>query len=292
MRTRIIIMLLPALAFGRIIVHIKAAAKNESSVRFTGTDRNIISDIEMKSFNITSSNLKAAVRGYSGGSPNGVFVKSPTPWGNLYERFNWTEVTRVTNVKRAMITNIATEAVTLSKSNCINQSNNSEIVCDVKADVDNYVKNNFTGKRMSINAEYHIDLVCLHRKLVLRLGVNNFTEDPMNLQIKDKITLESSQTAVYVLNATKVNIDVLVDYESSVFGDVAANFNPRYKGHHFWVYNLRELIAVGSGSMSAVQKNSNLITMEYFINAFAYAVDQNTGMMIRGKSHIVPPSVQ
>ncbi|XP_063622978.1 spherulin-2A-like [Cydia splendana] len=272
MRTRIIIMLLPALAFGRIIVNIKAAAKNESSVTIAGTDRNIISDIEMISFDITTSNLKAAVRAYSGGSPNDVFVKRPTPWGNLYERFNWTEVTRVTNVKRAKIINIATEVVTLSKYNCINQSNSTEIVCDVKADVNNYVSNNFTGKRMSINAEYNIDLVCLNRKLMLRLGVNNFTEDAMNLQIKEKISLEPTQSAVYVLNATKVNIDVLVDYESSVFGDVAANFYPRYKGHHFWVYNVRELIKT-IGSMSAVQNNTDIITMEYFINAFAYAID-------------------
>ncbi|XP_061717267.1 spherulin-2A-like [Cydia pomonella] len=251
MQTRIIIMLLPALAFGRITVHIKAAAKNESSVTFTGTDRNIISDIEMRSFNITTSNLKDAVRAYSGGSPSDVFVKSPTPWGNLYERFNWKEVTRITNVKRAKITYIATEAVILSKYNCTNQSNRSEIVCDVKADVVNYVKNNFIGKEMSINSEYNIDLVCLHRKLVLRLGVNNFTEDPMNLQINDKITLEPPQSAVYVLNATKVNIDVIVDYESSIIGDVATNFNPRYKGHHFWVYNIRELIG-SVGSMSYI----------------------------------------
>ncbi|XP_063384751.1 spherulin-2A-like [Cydia fagiglandana] len=249
-----------------------AAAKNESSVTINGTDRNIISDIEMKSFNMTTSKLMAAVRAYSGGRPEGVFVKSPTPWGNLYEKFNWTEVTRVTDVKRAEIINFATEVVTLSKYNCINQSNSTVIVCDIKTDVNNYVSNNFTGKRMSINADYNVNLVNLNRKLVLRLGVNNFTEDAMNLQIEDKISLKPSQSAVYVLNATKVNIDVLVDYESSVFGHVAANFYLRYKGHHFWVYNVRELIET-VGSMSAVQRNTDIITIEYFIDAFAYAID-------------------
>ncbi|XP_063366361.1 spherulin-2A-like, partial [Cydia amplana] len=182
-------------------------------------------------FNITSSNLKAAVRAHAGGTPLDVFLKSPTPWGDLYKTYNWPEVKRNTKVKRVKI--------------------------DVKADVENYVKNNYTGKHISMAADYNIDLV---------IGFN--------------LLMPPSQTAEFILNATKINMDVLIDYESSLIGDVAANYNPRHEGHHFWAYDVKAIVESVS-KMSAIQKGTDLLNIEFFTDAFGYVIDQDTGKIIK-----------
>src|SRR6218665_3674678 len=88
-----------------LVIKINAGAtKEESSVSATGENVNIIADSERASFGIGSDeDLKRAVQKYFGKRPNDAFLHSPTPWDDLYKRYEWPEVCTGLMPKKAEI---------------------------------------------------------------------------------------------------------------------------------------------------------------------------------------------
>ncbi|MBB1585191.1 follicular epithelium yolk protein subunit, partial [Serratia sp. OS31] len=66
-----------------------------SGVIASGSIQEIIPDSEISTFKISSSNLESAVEKYLGQAPTDTYIKSPTPWNDLYNTYGWPQVKRV-----------------------------------------------------------------------------------------------------------------------------------------------------------------------------------------------------
>lgn len=284
----IVLLLLPALSYASITVNIKASAvQNQAFVGHYGKDSNIISNTERETFNITDKPLTATIAAYSGTKPTNVFVKSPTPWGDLYKTYNWEEVRRETKVKSDRIVAIKTQEVTLVKGKYTNNSTlNGTFVCNYVHEIENTVSNNFTGKNVSVNVTYNVDLLKgmeppIHLKFVSDIANNTRMPDKDTIRPDSEVVfnLKPSQSATAFLNATKVEMTVEVNYETSLSGQLVVNYYPRHKGHHFWAYDVRNVLT--TRGQSFVQNSTNVVTIQYYTNASIAVVDDETGKVIK-----------
>ncbi|XP_073965645.1 U-megalopygitoxin(8)-Mc8-like [Choristoneura fumiferana] len=287
----IVFLLLPALSFASITVNIKAsAAQSQAFITHYGKDSNIITDTERESFNITDNPLTATVAAYSGTKPTNVFVKRPTPWGDLYKTYNWDEVRRETKVKQDRILPVKTQEVTLVKGRYTNNSTlNGTFVCNYEHKIENVISNNFTGKNASVNVTYNVDLLLgleppIHLKFVSHLANNTEITDKRTLKSDSAVifNLKPAQSATAFLNATKVLMTVEVNYATSLSGYLAVNYNPRHEGHHFWAYDVKDVLM--SAGESFVQNSTNVVTVQYYTDAKIVVVDDETGKVIKSEN--------
>jgi len=77
---------------GIVIEIVASGNKDQSSARVSGSEIEVISSANQNKFNLEDSNLKSAVDKYFGKKPNDAFLHSPTPWDDLYKRYNWSQV--------------------------------------------------------------------------------------------------------------------------------------------------------------------------------------------------------
>ena len=77
-----------------------------SSVTASGSVQHIITDAERGTFGVNDGDLKNAVGKYFGQAPDDAFLRSDTPWGDLYRTYGWPQVQTVLVVQSATITGI------------------------------------------------------------------------------------------------------------------------------------------------------------------------------------------
>lgn len=107
----LLVFFIPAI-FTRISIKIRTGeTEADSSIQFTGENMEIISDKERKTFGIEDQGLKKAVEALAGQRPHDVYVKSPTPWNDVYHRFNWDQVQRTLRPVRSRVLGIHTKPV-------------------------------------------------------------------------------------------------------------------------------------------------------------------------------------
>ncbi|HYV45984.1 MAG TPA: hypothetical protein VFA20_14040 [Myxococcaceae bacterium] len=73
-----------------ITIQIKGA-----KVTAGGSVQHVITDQERVCFGLDDASLKGAVGKHFGKEPNHAYLKSPTPWNDLYQRYHWPEVETV-----------------------------------------------------------------------------------------------------------------------------------------------------------------------------------------------------
>lgn len=87
-----LILLLPALVYGRIDIKIKADTNPAlAAVEFSGDDVAVISDEERESFKLSDAALKDASAIYCGRRCTDIYIKRPTPWEDVYLPQIWME---------------------------------------------------------------------------------------------------------------------------------------------------------------------------------------------------------
>ncbi|CAG5053939.1 unnamed protein product [Parnassius apollo] len=85
------------------------------TITHSGFEINIIGHREIELFNIGNANIRNAVKGHYHWSPSNVYLKSPTPWGDLFQNYNWEQVSRVLTVKSARLKTITKKPVIVSQ---------------------------------------------------------------------------------------------------------------------------------------------------------------------------------
>jgi len=109
-----------------------------SSVKVSGSISEVITDADRSVFKIEDSQLKDAINTYFGKRPNDAYVKSKTPWGDLYSTYNWTEVHRNVRVHSAKIVEVTSSPTILSKKTL---ANNSSVSGSFEASISENVSN-------------------------------------------------------------------------------------------------------------------------------------------------------
>ncbi|CAH0598768.1 unnamed protein product [Chrysodeixis includens] len=284
-------LLLPALVFAKIEVDITASDDEaQRQVHVSGSNVDIISDLEIDTFQLSDANLKSAVRSYFGSQPDDVFVKSPTPWGDLYITNGWKQVNRVLKPVKASILSVVSKPKLVMTHEFNNTSSqNATFEARMRQEVENtiasswerrgeiaasnYIKYGLDMKAMSVAGQATISYVSQWGANVMKsqtVSVGSETAITVNLEPNQKVTAQ--------LYATRVSMTVQIDYEASLLGSVAVNFADGYKGHHFWSFDINKVLTAG-GIVPSVP-SSEVIDIGFYAESKVVIVDALTNEVL------------
>ncbi|XP_030036383.2 spherulin-2A [Manduca sexta] len=272
-RSAAILLLLPLVIHARIKVTIIASDKDgDRQIHVAGTDADTISDTEVTTFDLTDENLKNSIHAYTNEHPDDAFLKSPTPWGDLYKTYNWPEVTRVLTPLRAKILSVTNHPAVLTTHVYNNTTpKTSTFPAKIHEDVHNTLTSIWetTGDLTPQDIDYEFDIKAEswdnHGFTYAAKWGQEVVKTQMftvGLESGAPITLEPKQSAVAELHVTKNMMRVQLDYEATLTGSTAAHFSKAHKGHRFWAFAVDAVMA--AGNMRRSVKSSEAIQIVYY----------------------------
>lgn len=241
-----------------------ATDANASKATATGSIQHIITDAERKTFNISDSSLKSAVGKYFGKNPNDAYLHSPTPWNDLYKTYGWSQVSTVLVPVRAEILGISSQPDILATKTFTNNSSiKGSFNTSISQDVSNTVSSNWsTGGTLSISEaiEVGVNFEVVSAKSTTTLsysqswGVGGSKSQTTTVGSSSGVSVEldPGQSIEAQLSASKGSMKVQITYNAYLTGSVAINYNPTYKGHHFWALPVSSIMA-SAGIKNSVQ---------------------------------------
>ncbi|WP_158841772.1 follicular epithelium yolk protein subunit [Polaribacter sp. L3A8] len=246
-----------------IVISITAATDaNASKATATGSIQHIITDTERSTFKLSDSSLKNAVGKYFGKNPNDAYLHSPTPWNDLYRTYGWSQVSTVLVPIRAEILGISSKPDILATKTF---TNNSSVKGSFNASISEQVSNTVTsswstGGTLSISEaiEVGVNIEVVSAKSTTTLsysqswsiGESKSETTTVGSSSGVSVDLDPGQSVEAKLSASKGAMQVKVTYRAYLTGSVAVNYNPTFKGHHFFA------LPVASVMSAAGIKNS------------------------------------
>ena len=246
-------------AEARISINIKSGRNlSDLIITHSGSDEAVIGDREIELFKIDTNNLKRAVSARYNKMPTDVFLKSPTPWGDLYKRYQWKQVTRVMRIKSAKLKGTSIKTIVVSKQNFDNLSRkNITVNAGISHTVQNTVSTSWTRSRqISVSQEIDYDFNVVVAKIA---GMTTFTYSSTVGRSEEKseavvlatsssmeVQLKPGQAATAVLSAIRSTMSIEVEFALALHGNVAVNFKKRYNGHHFWAPTIENVLRNGN----------------------------------------------
>lgn len=282
------LLVLPTLALARIDVQISGKFDdNNMNIYLSGSDAGVITDQERTTFQLTDSNLKNGVQAYFGKYPQDTFVRSPTPWGDLYESFGWSEVVRTLVPKTGRIVKISSEPMVLLQQIFENNSSKPAMFnVGISQAVATTVSSKWTkGGELSIEQEinYEFDIEVAEtgsRSLSYSSLWGETAEKSQTVTVGSssamELMLQPGQTVVAQLEATKGSMLVEISYEASLSGAVAVNYDDVYKGHHFWGLDVNAVMT--HGNIKNMLMSKEVIEIDFYSNAKVVVNDSVDGM--------------
>ncbi len=232
---------------GFVIKIVAGQDAKSSSVSATGYFSEVVTDDDRSKFKIEDSALKNAVKAHFGKKPNDAYVKSKTPWGDLYHKYSWTQVHRVTRVHSAKILEISSEPSVLSKKTLKNNSDihGATFNASISETVSNTTESNWSEEdSISVGQSFSYDVSFLgsggggETSLEYTHTWGQGGSESQNISVGSQqgvtVTLDPGQSVVAQLNASRGKMKIEIVYEIYLTGTTAINYNPKYKGHHFW----------------------------------------------------------
>ncbi|EPV3677730.1 MULTISPECIES: follicular epithelium yolk protein subunit [Enterobacterales] len=269
-------------------INIQLRENIESSiVNGSGVLSGVLTNTEQQTFGLDERHIRWAVCSISGREPNDVFVRSPTPWGDLYQRYNWRQVHRMTEIRSARFLEFETVPEIVAETELVNNSSVSGV----------FTANMNTTVTNTMSSGWHVD----HGITVgqsIRYGVtkvggetsfeythgwgeNGEVSESVSLSTGSGVTvqLEPGQAVVALMIASRGQARVQVEYVSYLNGLVATNYNPRHNGHHFLGYGVESVLRALSNSNSRI--STETITIGMYSRARVELRDKETKRLLR-----------
>ncbi|CAH2098653.1 unnamed protein product [Euphydryas editha] len=257
---RVILALLSILVItdAKIIINI-AAGNNKSDVAITysGDDIDVIGDKEIELFHLDTFNLKRAVKNKYNFLPRDVFLKSPTPWGDLYKTYKWKEVTRTLKVRSAKLKQSSVKSVVVLAQDFENAFNNTiKVNAGISQTVENTIATTWSKtQETTFSQEVEYNLNVIFAKLsgttafsyTSTVGKSQEKSESVTIGMTTgmEVELKPGQSASAVLSANRYNLEVEVVYVITLTGQVAVNFRRPYNEHHFYGPSIASILKNG-----------------------------------------------
>ncbi|XP_037301035.1 spherulin-2A-like [Manduca sexta] len=260
------------------------------SIDYSGIDVRVITDEDVELFNIGTSELRAALKCHYGRKPSYVYLKSPTPWDDLYKTYGWEQVSRVLSIHSARLKGITKSPVTVMTKNFINESNKTiKVDTSISHTVQNTLTTSWTKERefsLSQEIEYGINL--LFNKVTGKTGFSYTSMWGKSEEKSEKITIGSTsavetelqpgQAVTAILSVNSGNLEVEVVHKMSLRGNLAVNFNRMYKGHYFWGPKIEDVMFSGGITNEILMLET--IKFGFHVDATLTVYDKNTGELL------------
>ncbi|XP_059047956.1 spherulin-2A-like [Achroia grisella] len=261
--------------YAKIEVNV-VASDNEAErlVELSGSNVDIISDTERNTFQLSDNNLKNAVRSYFGKRPDDAYVKSPTPWGDLYQTYGWPQVARSLAPQRAKVLQVTSNpSIVLTQHFENNSTTSATFKAQIKQEVQNTVTSTWEkGGELTVGQEieygFDIKVVSVGGKTSFSYtskwgeSVSKSETVTVGSESGVEITLEPGQRVVAELFATRGTMQIQVDYEGTLSGSTAVNYADTYKGHHFWALDINAVMRADNLNTSA--QSREVINLGYY----------------------------
>lgn len=275
----------PVYAAGELDIQVIGGEdKPSSNVIASGKIVQIVTDKDRRLFKIDNANLKSAVEKFFGKRPKDVFVKSPTPWNDLYKTYNWPQVQRVLKVHDAKILEIDAKPEVLAENELVNHSKktgtfNASLTTNVTNEVHHeWHKSDTIGFDVKIDSGEVSGELGIEEGIIGKLGIR-LAKTELGFRYEHtwgsshgdshqtsigtaqgvEVTLDPGEKVLAQLIASKGTMKVRITYEVSLIGYTAVNYYPRYKGHHFWAFPINEVMkAAGLSNSVRVVEDINI----------------------------------
>ena len=246
-----------------ISVSIRAGSDRDSSyVQATGTEEHIITDTERTNFKITDGELKDLVNKYFGKRPNDAYLHSPTPWDDLYKRYNWSQTQVKLVVEKAEITDITSEPVIIANKTFENSSDKKGTFnASISDTVTNTISNTWSQSNtvsFSQKIKYEVGFLGTGGGGETSLsyshtwGESKTESKSVSVGTNSGVTVEldPGQAVKAQLTASRGVMKVRITFKAYLTGCTAINYNPTYKGHHFWCLGITQVMSHSNVSTS------------------------------------------
>ena len=260
--------------------------KGSSSVQVTGQVQHVITDEERNTFHLNDDQLKKAVEKYFGKRPNDAYLHSPTPWNDLYKTYGWEQTQTVITSTSAEILEITSEPVALKTQTFENNSSyEAEFNVSVTDTVTDTSESSWeTGGTFTVGQmiKYEVGFLgtggggetSFSYSQSWGIGGKKSKSVTVGSTSAVTITLKPKQAVEAILSASRGVMKVRVRYRSRLIGTTAINYNPTYKGHHFWDLGIGGVMSASdiSNSIESVED----IELGYYSNGNIEIKDKET----------------
>ncbi len=248
-----------------------------SSVQATGSVQHIITDTERESFNIQDSSLKNAVKAYFGKKPNDAYLHSPTPWDDLYKRYGWSQVQVIMRPISSTVTGITSNPTIIATKNFTNSSSHKATFnAGISDQVTDTVESNWSQTNtisVSQSVSYEVGFLgsggggetSFSYSREWGEGGSKSTSVTVGSETGVSVDLDPGESIEAVLSASRGKMKVRIVYEAYLTGQTAINYNPRYKGHHFWALPINSVMS--SGGLSTTMQFTEDIELDFYSDA-------------------------
>jgi hypothetical protein len=217
-----------------------------SSVLASGEDAHVITDTEVVTFGIPDEQLKKAVESFFGKKPNDAFLRSPTPWGDLYKTYTWEQVTVHLRPTEAGITGINSTPVVLKTQTFKNNSSKpATFDVSISDQVSEGVESNWSqtiGVSVSQSVSYGTKFVGGETSITFNAEFQKGGSKSRTVSVGQTsgvtVNLDPGQSVKAVLSASRGSMTVRVVFEAYLSGINAVNYNPTFRDHHFWALGI------------------------------------------------------
>lgn len=133
---------------------------------------------------------------------------------------------------------------------------------DVSQDITYAVKINVSyGNSYFFKTKWGVDVM---KANTYEIGAKNTTQ----------IELGPHQKVVAKLIAIRRSVDVEVTYKATLDGYIACNYGKKFQGHHFWGYNINDVL--DSAKMPKEREFKEIIRIKYFSSSKIIVFDIQT----------------
>ena len=264
--------------------------KSTSVVHVTGSVRHVITDEERTTFKLSDKQLKEYVGKYHGKKPKDAYLHSSTPWGDLYKTYNWPQVQTVVIAESAEILEVTSKPVAVKTQTF---TNNSSVPATFNVTLTDTVTDTTTSS-WSTGGSFTIEQKISYEVGFLGAGGGGETsfsysaswgkggEESKSVTVGSSsgvsVELDPGQSVVAELTASRGVMKIRIRYKSYLVGSTAVNYNPRYKGHHFFALGIGGVLRAG-GTPNAVESTED-IEMEYYSSSKVDVKDNTTGHVV------------
>ncbi|XP_028178269.1 spherulin-2A-like [Ostrinia furnacalis] len=241
----------------KINIDVTTNADNDVTVKYSGVNTNVITQNEINIFRVNTMNLNKALKKYYGEKTSNAYLKSPTPWGDLYKKYHWEQVKKVLSIKSARLKSINMKPVVVMSQNFDNYSNKT---IKVNTGLSQTVENTFSTTwskttEFTVSQEVEYDVNVIFAKITGTTAFSFTTAWGKDVEKSETITIGTTtnmetelapgQGCTAVLSANRGYLEVEVVYTAFLRGNVAVNFKNGYKGHHFWGPQINKVMEAG-----------------------------------------------
>jgi hypothetical protein len=285
-----LLLLVPVIRANIDVKIVAADNEGESSVTVTGTNKGIISDTERITFGLSDSQLKDAVEKSFGKRPDDAFLKSPTPWGDLYLTYGWDQVvTTLTPLSGRILALESQPTIVMTQYFNNNSSHTAEFSAKISQQVENTITSSWTsggevtvGQEINYGVNFEVASVGGSTSFAYTSSWGQGVEKSETVTVGSEsgitITLEPGQKVVAELYATRGTMKVQVEYEATIAGMTALNYVREYQDHHFWALDIGEVMSENHIPNSS--KSSEIIDIGYYTDSTVIVRDVETMKII------------